>query len=71
MALTDIEVKKAKTTDKPMKLTDGCGLFLLVQPNGVQGKSEALRQRGTKSGTLETSNFRRRAALLQQRLKFF
>ncbi len=34
MALTDIEVKKAKSTDKPMKLTDGGGLFLQVQPNG-------------------------------------
>ncbi len=34
MALTDIEVKKAKVTDKPMKLTDGGGLFLQVQPNG-------------------------------------
>lgn len=36
MALTDIEVKKAKTTDKPMKLTDGGGLFLLMQPTGAK-----------------------------------
>ena len=36
MALTDIEVKKAKTTDKPMKLSDGGGLFLLVQSNGAK-----------------------------------
>ncbi len=34
MALTDMDAKKAKETDKPMKLTDGGGLFLLVQPNG-------------------------------------
>lgn len=34
MALTDIEVKKAKATDKPQKLSDGGGLFLLVQTNG-------------------------------------
>ena len=34
MALTDLLVKKAKTTDSPIKLTDGGGLFLLVQPNG-------------------------------------
>lgn len=31
MALTDIEVRKAKAIDKPEKLTDGGGLFLLVQ----------------------------------------
>ncbi len=36
MALTDIKVKKAKATDKPVKLTDGGGLFLLVQPNGAK-----------------------------------
>jgi len=34
MALTEIEAKKAKATEKPMKLSDGGGLFLLVQPNG-------------------------------------
>jgi len=31
MALTELEVKKAKATDKPLKLSDGGGLFLLVQ----------------------------------------
>lgn len=36
MALTDIEVKKAKATGKPIKLSDGGGLFLLVQPNGAK-----------------------------------
>ena len=34
MALTELEVKKAKVTDKPHKLADGGGLFLLVHPNG-------------------------------------
>jgi len=34
MTLTTIEISKAKATDKPQKLTDGGGLFLLVHPNG-------------------------------------
>ena len=34
MALTEMEVRKAKPTEKPYKLTDGGGLFLLVQVNG-------------------------------------
>lgn len=34
MALTELEVKHAKPTDKPYKLTDGGGLFLLVHSNG-------------------------------------
>lgn len=34
MALTEMEVKKTKPTDKPQKLSDGGGLFLLIQPNG-------------------------------------
>ncbi|TSA52604.1 MAG: DUF4102 domain-containing protein [Nitrosomonadaceae bacterium] len=32
--LSDIEVRKAKPTDKPRKLGDGNGLILLVHPNG-------------------------------------
>ena len=36
MALTDLKVKKAKATDKPQKLADGGGLYLLVQPNGAK-----------------------------------
>jgi len=31
MALTELQVKNAKATDKPLKLSDGGGLFLLVQ----------------------------------------
>lgn len=34
MALTAIETKAAKPTNKPFKLSDGGGLYLLVQPNG-------------------------------------
>jgi len=36
MALSPIEVSKAKVTDKPQKLTDGGGMYLLVQPNGAK-----------------------------------
>lgn len=34
MALSDTQIRKAKPGDKPYKLTDGRGLFLLVQPGG-------------------------------------
>lgn len=34
MALTEIEIRAAKAVDKPVKLFDGGGLFLLVNPNG-------------------------------------
>jgi integrase len=33
-ALSDAKVRNAKPGQKPVKLTDGGGLFLLVQPNG-------------------------------------
>jgi len=36
MALTDLQVKKAKVMEKPQKLADGGGLYLLVQPNGAK-----------------------------------
>jgi hypothetical protein len=32
--LTDSKVRQAKPADKPYKLFDGGGLFLLVQPGG-------------------------------------
>lgn len=35
-ALKDATVKNAKPTDKPQKLTDGGGMFMLVQPNGAK-----------------------------------
>src|SRR5688500_11694335 len=34
MKLTDVAVRKSKPGPKPFKVTDGGGLFLLVQPNG-------------------------------------
>ncbi|MCV9880603.1 Arm DNA-binding domain-containing protein, partial [Brenneria izbisi] len=34
MALTDIKVRSAKPEEKPYKLTDGNGMFLLVHTNG-------------------------------------
>ena len=34
MALTKIEIDKAEIRDKPYKLTDSNGLFLLIKPNG-------------------------------------
>ncbi len=36
MALTAIQAKSAKASDKSFKLSDGGGLFLLVQPNGAR-----------------------------------
>jgi integrase len=36
MALTDTAIKKTKPADKPFKLYDGRGLYLLVQPNGAK-----------------------------------
>ncbi len=32
--LADIQIRKIKLTDKPQKLFDGGGLFLLVTPQG-------------------------------------
>lgn len=31
---TDTEIRKAKPTEKPQKMSDGGGLFLLVTPQG-------------------------------------
>lgn len=36
MPLTDTAIRKAKPADKPFKLADEKGLFLLVQPNGAK-----------------------------------
>lgn len=35
-SLTDALVRNAKPADKPYKMTDGGGLYLLVQPNGAK-----------------------------------
>ena len=32
--LTDVTVKRAKPAAKPRKMTDGKGLYLLLNPNG-------------------------------------
>lgn len=34
MALTDTAIRNAKPTNKPVKMTDGGGLYLLLNPNG-------------------------------------
>lgn len=34
MALTDIQIKNAKTPAKKIKFTDGAGMYLLLHPNG-------------------------------------
>ena len=34
MPLTDMKAKKAKATDKPIKLSDGGGMYLMVTPSG-------------------------------------
>ncbi|MBR0568349.1 integrase arm-type DNA-binding domain-containing protein [Azoarcus sp. L1K30] len=34
MPLTDVKIRQAKAVDKPIKLTDGAGLYLEVRPNG-------------------------------------
>jgi integrase len=34
--LTEVQVKNAKSTGKPIKLSDGGGLFLLVNPDGTK-----------------------------------
>ena len=43
MALTDVAIRGAKPRDKPYKLADASGLFLLVQPSG--GKLWRLKYR--------------------------
>ncbi|PRP71117.1 integrase [Chromobacterium amazonense] len=34
MALTDVKVRQTKPTEKPVKISDSNGLYLLVKPNG-------------------------------------
>ena len=34
MSLTDVQVRAARAADKPSKLADAKGLFLLLHPNG-------------------------------------
>lgn len=37
LPLTDTELRKAKVQDKAYRLTDGAGLYLLIEPNGAKG----------------------------------
>ena len=37
MPLTDTKIKNTKSQDKPVKLFDGGGLFLIVTPQGANG----------------------------------
>ena len=46
MPLTDIAVRSAKPAEKPYKLTDGGGMYLLVQPNGSKYWRMAYRLHG-------------------------
>ena len=43
MALTDVAIRSAKPLEKPYKMGDAGGLFLLVQPSG--GKLWRLKYR--------------------------
>ncbi|VWB75857.1 integrase [Burkholderia diffusa] len=36
MPLTDVQVRNAKASAAPYELTDGNGMFLLIQPNGAK-----------------------------------
>jgi integrase len=55
MALTDLEVKKANTTDKPQKRADGGSLYLLAQPDSVKisEKKKEVIVRGAKYWRLD------------------
>jgi len=46
MALSEMQIKKAKATERPYKLADGDGLFLLVQENGSKLWRLKYRYRG-------------------------
>lgn len=46
MPLTDTACKNAKGSDKPFKMSDGGGLFLLVKPNGSKLWQQAYRLDG-------------------------
>jgi integrase len=37
MPLTDVLIRNTKSADRPLKLFDGDGLFLLIKPNGSRG----------------------------------
>ncbi|WP_338025156.1 Arm DNA-binding domain-containing protein [Burkholderia sola] len=49
--LTDVKLRQAKAGDKPIKLTDGNGLYLLVKPSGPWLWRYNYRIAGGPSGT--------------------
>ena len=56
MPLTDTKVKSAKAQDKPYKLTDGRGMYLLVKPNGSKYWQYRFRISG-KQGTYQIGSY--------------
>jgi hypothetical protein len=46
MPLSDLKIKKAKPREKPYKLADGGGLYLLVKPNGSKLWRQKYRYHG-------------------------
>ena len=46
MALTVTAINAAKSKDKPYKLTDGLGLYLLVKENGGAGSASGWARPG-------------------------
>lgn len=46
MALSDVKIRKAEIRDKPYKLFDGGGLFVLVKPNGSKLWQQKYRHHG-------------------------
>ena len=46
MALSDMKVRKTEIREKPYKLSDGGGLFLLVKPNGSKLWQQKYRYHG-------------------------
>jgi len=56
--LTDTEIREAKPKDRPYKLSDGGGLYLLINPNaskwwrlnsGTEERSEQIRDHGQRA----------------------
>jgi Arm domain-containing DNA-binding protein len=71
MALTDTAIRNAKARGKAVKLTDGAGMYLLVQPTGArlwrldyrfQGKRRTLALGAYPSVTLADARERRETA---------
>lgn len=52
MAQSEVQIKKASASDRPYKLADGEGLFLLVQRNGSKLWRLKYRYRGQGEASL-------------------